>query len=112
MSEQQLDLNNELQVRREKLAAIREQGVAFPNDFRRDSISCDLHKAYDDLSKEQLAEQPITVAVAGRMMMRRIMGKAAFVSLQDVGGQIQLYITRDELPAGFYNERFKKWDLG
>ncbi|WP_085246959.1 lysine--tRNA ligase [Gilliamella mensalis] len=106
------ELNNELKVRREKLAHLREQGVAFPNDFRRDAISNDLHKQYGDKTNEELIENKITVTVAGRMMMRRIMGKASFVSLQDVAGQIQLYVTRDDLPEGFYNEQFKKWDLG
>jgi lysyl-tRNA synthetase, class II len=106
------ELNNELKVRREKLAHIREQGIAFPNDFRRDAISSDLHKQYGDKTNEELIEKKIIVTVAGRMMMRRIMGKASFVSLQDVAGQIQLYVTRDDLPEGFYNEQFKKWDLG
>ncbi len=106
------ELNNELTIRREKLAAIREQGIAFPNDFRRDAISSDLHKLYDDKTNEELIENKITVTVAGRMMMRRIMGKASFVSLQDVTGQIQLYVTRDDLPENYYNEQFKKWDLG
>lgn len=106
------ELNNELTIRREKLANIREQGIAFPNDFRRDAISSDLHKLYDDKTNEELIENKITVTVAGRMMMRRIMGKASFVSLQDVAGQIQLYVTRDDLPENFYNEQFKKWDLG
>ncbi|MWN32362.1 lysine--tRNA ligase [Gilliamella sp. Pra-s65] len=106
------ELNNELKVRREKLAQLREQGIAFPNDFRRDAISNDLHQQYGDKTNEELIEQKITVTVAGRMMMRRIMGKASFVSLQDVAGQIQLYVTRDDLPEGFYNEQFKKWDLG
>lgn len=106
------ELNNELTIRREKLAAIRKQGIAFPNDFRRDAISSDLHKLYDEKTNEELIENKITVTVAGRMMMRRIMGKASFVSLQDVAGQIQLYVTRDDLPENYYNEQFKKWDLG
>ncbi|MCX8602131.1 lysine--tRNA ligase [Gilliamella sp. B2923] len=106
------ELNNELAIRREKLANIRQQGIAFPNDFRRDAISSDLHKLYDDKTNEELIENKITVTVAGRMMMRRIMGKASFVSLQDVAGQIQLYVTRDDLPENYYNEQFKKWDLG
>lgn len=112
MSEQPIDLNNELQVRREKLAAQREQGIAFPNDFRRDSISADLHAKYDDKTSEELLELKVEVAVAGRMMTRRIMGKASFATVQDVGGQIQLYVARDELAEGVYNEQFKKWDLG
>lgn len=106
------ELNNELASRRDKLAIIREQGIAFPNDFRRDSISNDLHQLYDHESNDTLKEKQIVVSVAGRMMMQRIMGKASFVSLQDVGGQIQLYVTRDDLADGFYNEQFKKWDLG
>ncbi|MCO6523685.1 MAG: lysine--tRNA ligase [Candidatus Schmidhempelia sp.] len=106
------ELNNELRTRREKLAQIREQGIAFPNDFRRDAIASELHQHYDQKSNDELLEHKIYVAVAGRMMMRRIMGKASFVSMQDVGGTIQLYVTRDYLPEGFYNEQFKKWDLG
>ncbi|MCX2497715.1 lysine--tRNA ligase [Plesiomonas shigelloides] len=119
MSEQQnleqestLDLNSEMATRRAKLAALREEGIAFPNDFRRDSISGDLHAAFDDKSKEELEALGKEVIVAGRIMTRRIMGKAAFVTLQDMGGQIQLYVSRDELPEGVYNEKFKKWDMG
>lgn len=112
MSDNIEELNNEMKARREKLAQIREKGIAFPNDFRRDAISADLHALYDEKTKEELAEQKIQVQVAGRMMTRRIMGKASFVTLQDVGGQIQLYVTRDDLPEGEYNEQFKKWDLG
>ncbi|WP_413737140.1 lysine--tRNA ligase [Sodalis sp. RH21] len=106
------DVNNELAARREKLALLREQGNAFPNDFRRDTTSDRLHAAYDDQTNEQLVELGLEVSIAGRMMTRRIMGKASFVTLQDVGGTIQLYVARDELAEGVYNEQFKKWDLG
>lgn len=106
------DLNNELKTRREKLANLREQGVAFPNDFRRDHTSDQLHTDFDGKENEELEELNIEVAVAGRMMTRRIMGKASFVTLQDVGGRIQLYVARDDLPEGVYNDQFKKWDLG
>ena len=109
---QALDLNNELAARREKLAQLREQGNAFPNDFRRDTTSDKLHAAYDGKSSEELEALGLEVSVAGRMMTRRIMGKASFANLQDVGGNIQLYVARDELPEGVYNEQFKKWDLG
>ncbi|GAA3582143.1 lysine--tRNA ligase [Gibbsiella greigii] len=119
MSEQQpqgaehaSELNNELQARREKLALLREKGIAFPNDFRRDSISDKLHAEYDGKDNEELEALGIEVTVAGRMMTRRIMGKASFVTLQDVGGRIQLYVARDDLAEGIYNEQFKKWDLG
>ena len=84
MSEQQpqgadaaLELNNELKARREKLSALREHGVAFPNDFRRDGISEQLHAQYDEKSNEELEALNIEVSVAGRMMTRRIMGKAS-----------------------------------
>ncbi|NUU67244.1 lysine--tRNA ligase [Enterobacteriaceae bacterium BIT-l23] len=119
MSEQQpqgteaaAELNNELQNRREKLAALRGQGVAFPNDFRRDHTSEQLHRDYDEKQNEELEALNIEVNVAGRMMTRRIMGKASFVTLQDMGGRIQLYVARDDLDEGVYNEQFKKWDLG
>ena len=106
------DLNNELQTRREKLAALRKQGVAFPNDFRRDHTSDQLHADFDAKDAEELESLNVEVSVAGRMMTRRIMGKASFVTLQDVGGRIQLYVSRDDLPEGIYNDEFKKWDLG
>lgn len=106
------DLNNELKTRREKLANLREQGIPFPNDFRRDHTSDQLHADFDAKENEELEALNIEVSVAGRMMTRRIMGKASFVTLQDVGGRIQLYVARDDLPEGIYNEQFKKWDLG
>ncbi|MBI6550034.1 lysine--tRNA ligase [Xenorhabdus lircayensis] len=111
-AEQAPDLNNELKTRREKLAALRSNGIAFPNDFRRENISEDLHAKYDDKTKEELEELGIEVTVAGRMMTRRIMGKASFATLQDMGGRIQIYVSRDDLPEGIYNTQFKKWDLG
>ena len=111
-AEQAPDLNNELKARREKLSALRDKGIAFPNDFRRDVISEQLHRQYDDKSAEELEALNIEVAIAGRMMTRRIMGKASFATIQDMGGQIQLYVSRDDLPEGIYNEQFKKWDLG
>lgn len=109
---QALDLNNELRSRREKLTQLRQQGIAFPNDFRRDAVSDQLHARYGEKSNEELEALNIEVSIAGRMMTRRIMGKASFATLQDVGGKIQLYVARDDLPEGQYNEQFKKWDLG
>lgn len=109
---QALDLNNELRSRREKLTKLRQQGIAFPNDFRRDAVSDKLHARYGEKSNEELEALNIEVSIAGRMITRRIMGKASFATLQDVGGEIQLYVSRDDLPEGQYNEQFKKWDLG
>lgn len=81
-----IDFNDELRNRREKLAALRQQGVAFPNDFRRDHTSDQLHEEFDAKDNQELEALNIEVSVAGRMMTRRIMGKASFVTLQDVGG--------------------------
>lgn len=108
----ELDVNEQIGQRKAKLAALREQGIAFPNDFRRDHLAADLHATYDQFSKEELAEKNVHVKVGGRMMTRRIMGKASFATLQDMSGQIQIYVARDNLAEGFYNEQFKKWDLG
>ena len=110
---QPVDENKLIAQRREKLQQMREQGNAFPNNFRRDSISGELHAEYDNKSKEELEEMGLRVKVAGRMMSRRIMGKASFAHIQDMSGKIQLYVQRDKLPEGFYNEQFKKsWDIG
>ncbi|WMQ74896.1 MAG: Lysine--tRNA ligase [Sodalis sp.] len=109
---QALDFNNELRSRQEKLTQLRQQGTAFPNDFRRDAVSDQLHARYGEKSNEKLEALNIEVSIAGRMMTRRVMGKASFVTLQDMGGKIQLYVAHDNLPEGQYNERFKKWDLG
>ena len=98
--------------RRAKLAAMREYGIAFPNNFRRNVMAGELHAKYGDLSKEELEGKGIRVSVAGRMMLRRIMGKASFAQLKDMSGTIQLFVQRDALTEGFYNEQFKKWDLG
>ncbi len=100
-----------VQQRREKLAGLRENGNAFPNDFRRDALAAELHEDYDAESGESLDERDIRVRVAGRIMLRRIMGKASFATIQDMSGRIQLYIRKNNLPEGVYNA-FKHWDSG
>ncbi|WP_225639381.1 lysine--tRNA ligase [Candidatus Profftia sp. (ex Adelges kitamiensis)] len=107
-----LDFKNEIQLRRKKLLILRQEGIAYPNDFRRDSLSDKLHTLYDKKNSTELKDLNIEVSVAGRIMTRRIMGKASFVTLQDMGGYIQLYIACDNLKEGLYNHQFKKWDLG
>ncbi|HTR56613.1 MAG TPA: lysine--tRNA ligase [Casimicrobiaceae bacterium] len=97
--------------RRAKLAALRERGQAYPNDFRRESLSAVLHEQYDSKSTEELDAAPAKAAVAGRMVLKRVMGKASFATLQDMGGRIQLYVTRDGIGEEPY-EAFKHWDLG
>jgi len=112
MSEIEQDEQEQIRQRREKLTSLREESIAFPTDFRRDSLAAQLLVDYGDLSEEQLLETPIRVKIGGRMMTRRIMGKASFCHLQDMSGQIQVYVSRDNLPEGVYNEQFKKWDIG
>ncbi|QSA97630.1 lysine--tRNA ligase [Methylococcus sp. EFPC2] len=110
MSEQ-LDENKLIALRREKLAALRAEGVAFPNDFRRDSLAADLLSRYEDQDAEALAEQAVAVKLAGRLMAKRLMGKASFTHIQDMSGRIQIFLQRDGLPEGVY-EAFKTWDIG
>lgn len=109
--ENELDENRLIAQRREKLTEIREQGNPFPNDFRRNVMNAELSAEYADSSAEELAENPRRVAIAGRMMTQRVMGKASFANIRDMSGDMQLYVKRDDLPEGVYAE-FKRWDLG
>ena len=97
--------------RRAKLAVLREQGNPYPNDFRRSAWTAELHAKYSERDAESLEAESIQVAVVGRMMSRRVMGKASFAHIQDGSGRMQLYVRRDDLREGVYAE-FKKWDLG
>ncbi len=112
MSELEHDEQEQIKQRREKLQALREEGIAFPTDFRRDGLAAQLIAHYGDRSEEALLAEPVRVKIAGRMMTRRIMGKAGFCHLQDMSGQIQVYVARDNLAEGVYNDQFKKWDIG
>jgi lysyl-tRNA synthetase class 2 len=107
----QQDTNQIVEERRGKLRALREQGAAYPNDFRRTHLAHALHDAHGTKENAELESQPLRVAVAGRMMLKRVMGKASFATLQDMSGRIQLYVTRDGVGEGLY-EGFKHWDLG
>jgi lysyl-tRNA synthetase class 2 len=97
--------------RRAKLAALRASDNAYPNDFRRDAMAGDLHAAHDGKDNVALEAAPIRVAVAGRMMLKRVMGKACFATLQDMSGRIQLYVTLDGVGEAAL-DAFKHWDLG
>jgi lysyl-tRNA synthetase class 2 len=112
MSEFEHDEQELIKQRRSKLKVLRENGIAFPTDFRRNVIAGEVLAEYGEKSKEELEEEPVRVKVAGRIMTRRVMGKASFCHIQDMSGQIQLYVTRDALPEGVYNDHFKKWDIG
>ena len=104
--------NDLIAQRRQDLKELRKTGNAYTNQFKRDSLALDLHAQYENKSKEELEGESIKVAVAGRMMSRRVMGKASFAHIQDMSGKIQLYVRRDDLVDGVYNDGFKKWDIG
>jgi len=106
------ETNALIEQRRSKLAALREEGQAFPNDFRRDVMAGELLAEYGEKGGDFFEANPVRVKVAGRMMSRRVMGKNSFAHIRDMSGQVQLYVARDDLPEGFYNEQFKKWDIG
>ena len=103
------DENNLFEVRKEKLKKLREQGKDYPNSFRRNELAKELIKEYSDLSKDDLENSSISVKVAGRIMLRRLMGKASFTTIQDMSAQIQLYLREDTLSN--YDD-FKTWDIG
>ena len=105
------DENKLIAERRRKLDALREQGNAFPNDFRRNAIADELQQTFHEHDDETLRKEKIRVAVVGRMMVKRVMGKASFIKLQDRSGRIQVRLERDRLPDGVYQE-FKRWDVG
>lgn len=106
-----LDENQLIAERRAKLSAMREQGIVYPNDFKPAHRAAGLHRDYEQLDKEQLEAQPIAVSVAGRMMLKRVMGKASFATIQDSTGRIQLYIS-NELTSESVHNAFKHWDMG
>jgi lysyl-tRNA synthetase class 2 len=97
-----------VEERREKLKALRARGVAYPNDWHPEHLAAELHRGFGERSKEELEKAPAPAKVAGRMMLKRVMGKASFATLQDGSGRIQAYVTQ-EVPG---YEDFKHWDLG
>lgn len=105
-----LDESEVYHIRKQKLAQLRTDGFNFPNEFRREHLAADLIKQYADLDKEVLVQQQVNASVAGRIVLRRIMGKASFFHIQDVSGRMQIYIRANELPELY--EQFKHWDLG
>ena len=105
------DENQIIAERRAKLAKLREHGQAFPNDFRRKDLAAELHRFHDGKDKAGLESEKPHAVVAGRMLLKRVMGKASFATLQDMSGQIQVYVNNDVTGAEAH-EAFKHWDLG
>ena len=105
------DDNQIFAERRSKLAAIRKSGVAFPNDFERKHLAGDLHAEFGGKTHDELEAAQIHAAVAGRMMLKRVMGKASFATVQDMSGRIQLFISNNDTGEDAHNA-FKHFDLG
>lgn len=105
------DENQIIAERRSKLTDLRKAGNAFPNTFRRDNVASQLHEQYGEQSKEALEESTVSVKVAGRMVLKRVMGKASFATIQDMSGRIQLYISNDNTGLDEHTA-FKHYDLG
>jgi len=106
-----VDENRLIAERREKLQALKAEGIAFPNDFRPNTNAALLHQRFADDDTETLAEVDETFSLAGRMMAKRVMGKIAFVKVLDGTGTMQFVVQRDNLPEGLY-QQFKQWDVG
>ncbi|MEC8644534.1 MAG: amino acid--tRNA ligase-related protein, partial [Pseudomonadota bacterium] len=100
-----------LALRRKRLDEWRKSGKAYPNDFRRGNLAEEVRTLHEQKSKFELEEEKISVSVAGRVVLRRVMGKASFITLQDSSGRIQLYVRQDKIGLEAYEE-FKQWDLG
>src|SRR5690606_10586453 len=103
--------NRLITERRGKLAKLRTDGVAYPNDFQPDSQAADLHQEFGEKEKEELEQLGKHVKVAGRMMLKRVMGKASFATLQDATGRIQVFLDRNTVGEETY-AAFKGWDIG
>ena len=109
--EQIVDTNQIIEERRRKLAVLREKGNPFPNDFRRENLAGQIISDHDEKSKEDLESSPIKVTVAGRMVLKRVMGKASFATIQDMSDRIQLYLNNEGVGEDIHTD-FKHWDLG
>lgn len=110
MIEEIEDESEVYQVRKQKLANLRQEGFNFPNTFRRKYLASNIINQYSEEDKESLAAMQVKVAVAGRIVLRRVMGKASFFHIQDVSGRIQVYLRQNDIPEAY--EQFKNWDLG
>ena len=105
------DENRLIALRREKLNELRKEGNAFPNDFRRNVLNAELAAEYAETDSDILKAGTRRVKIAGRLMTKRVMGKASFATIRDMSGDMQLYVKRDDLAEGVY-PAFKRWDLG
>lgn len=110
-SQEPQDENQLIQLRREKLGALREAGNAYPNTFKREFYADDLQKQYLDSEKPWFDDNEVRVSVAGRIMLKRVMGKASFITISDMSGRLQVYVQKNMLGDELYDS-FKGWDIG
>jgi lysyl-tRNA synthetase class 2 len=109
--DQQQDENRYIAQRRDKLAQLRAEGQAYPNQFDRAHFAAELAEKHAQLTREELEAQAIEVSLAGRMMFKRVMGKASFAQLRDMSGTMQIFVQRDAIGEEIY-EDFKHSDIG
>ena len=107
----EIDENHIIAERRAKLAEWRSTGKAYPNDFARENTAGKISEIYESKSADDLANAPVEVKIAGRVMLKRVMGKASFITIADLSGRIQLYVARDNVGEETYTA-FKRWDIG
>lgn len=105
------DDNQLIEQRRHKLQQLRDQGQAFTNQYSQEHWASDLVDQYADYDRDTLKSMAVPVTVAGRIMLQRLMGKAAFMTVQDMTGRIQLYFKKDHLPEATF-QAIQDWDLG
>ncbi len=105
------DENHLIAERRAKLAKLRERGIAFPNDFRRDALAADLLTAYGEKTPENLDAAAVRVNVAGRLAVKRVMGKVSFAKLEDSSGSIQVFLQRETLGSVYDDFKTGMWAI-
>ncbi|CAL4325039.1 Lysine--tRNA ligase [Buchnera aphidicola (Protaphis terricola)] len=106
------DINNENQIRKKKLIEMKKYGFSFPNNFKKTINSKEIYKLYKNKTTNELKKNKINITISGRMIQRRIMGKASFFILKDIEGRIQIYIKETSITTEFYHNQFKKLDIG
>jgi len=106
-----VDENELYTQRKSKLAQLREEGFNYPNTFKPDHVAACIHSLYESWTHDKLEAEPHRVKIAGRIMLRRLMGKASFVHIKDTSGQVQLYVRQNDVSDATY-EAFKAWDIG
>ena len=105
------DTNQIIEERRAKLSALRARGSAYPNDFRREHLAADILQQHHKSDRDALEAKPVPVTVAGRIMLKRVMGKASFATIQDMSGRIQIYVSDGDSGQAVH-EAFKHYDIG